>query len=255
MEMRDKNEIDDNRELRLKQIRKQELLELAPIGFLLVDKDSEMTSYDVIRKVKWQLPKNYKIGHAGTLDPFATGLLILMLGKATKKWSTLQGLTKTYEVMAEFGYETDTQDRDGEKTEIMEELRGIPKEEIEEAMKAFTGKFLQTPPAFSAKKVNGKRAYELAREGKEVKLEPREVNISKFEIIDYSWPKVSFKVEVSSGTYIRSLVVDLARSLESMATAVELRRTDIGDYSIDKAITMEDIKAGIDFDKSVLEVE
>jgi len=255
MEMRDPNKKDDSREYRRRLIQDQNRLDIEPVGFLLVDKDSEMTSYDVIRKVKWQLPKKYKIGHAGTLDPFATGLLILMLGRATKQWNKLQGLTKTYEVVAEFGYETDTQDRDGEMVSEMDELVEIPKEKIEEAMRKFIGKFLQTPPAFSAKKVNGKRAYELAREGKEVKLEPREVNITKFEIIDYSWPRVSFKVEVSSGTYIRSLVVDLARELESMATAIELRRTAIGQFSIDAAVSMEDVKRGIDFDEALIDVE
>jgi len=257
MEMRDDSQQSEynDREYRSRLVRTQKNIDIEPIGFLLVDKDSEMTSYDVIRRIKWQLPRKYKIGHAGTLDPFATGLLILMLGKATKQWSKLQGLTKTYEVVAEFGYETDTQDRDGKVVNKMDKLIEIPKEEIEKAMQDFTGKFLQTPPAFSAKKVNGKRAYELARKGKEVKLEPREVNISKFIITDYSWPKVSFEVEVSSGTYIRSLIVDLAKSLESMATAVELRRIAIGKFNVRNAVTIKEIKQGIDFGEKIIIIE
>lgn len=219
-------------------------------GYLLVDKEVGITSYDVIRRLKCLLPRKYKIGHAGTLDPFASGLLILMLGKATKTWSKLQQLSKVYEVVANFGYETDTQDSDGK---VVSENDTIVSEEIiKEAMEGFKGDILQTPPAYSAKKINGKRAYELARAGKEVKLTPKQITIYDFELLNYAWPRVTFKAEVGSGTYIRTLVTDLARSVDAMATAVELRRSAIGGFFVENAVKSSEIDEYFDIESRLI---
>lgn len=211
-------------------------------GILLIDKQRDITSYDVIRKLKKVLPKKQKIGHAGTLDPFATGLLIILLGKATKRMSSILQLKKKYLVKAEFGYATDTQDSTGEKINISENIEKISKEKIvEEIGKNLLGEIEQTPPVYSAVKIKGKRAYELAREGKEVEIKPKQVNIHSFEIVKYDWPFVSFEIECSSGTYVRTLVDDLGKCLDTFATAVELRRSEIGEYDVKDALDSKDI--------------
>ena len=211
-------------------------------GILLINKERGITSYDVIRKLKKVLPKGQKIGHAGTLDPFATGLLIILLGKSTKLMTKILELEKEYIVKAEFGYSTDTQDVTGEKVYISRDLKKIPKESIEKSIKEnFLGNISQLPPQYSAKKVKGKKAYEYARENKEVKLEPREISVKSFEIINFNWPIVEFKIVCSSGTYIRTLVHDLGISLGTYATAIELERTRIGDFNIKDSFDFNDI--------------
>lgn len=221
-------------------------------GILLINKQKGITSYDVIRKLKKVLPKGQKIGHAGTLDPFATGLLIILLGKYTKQMVNILNMEKEYIVKAEFGYSTDTQDVTGKKVNVSEELKKIEKEKLEQILqKEFIGNILQTPPQFSAKKIKGKKAYEYARKGVEVKLKPKEVTIKKFNIVEYLWPYVSFNIICSSGTYIRTLVNDLGEFLGTYATAVNLERVKIGKYSLTKALNSEDIKEGMGL-KSIL---
>ena len=218
-------------------------------GILLINKEKNITSYDVIRKLKKVLPKSQKIGHAGTLDPFATGLLIILLGKYTKQMVNILGMEKEYIVKSEFGYSTDTQDITGTKVKIFEEFKKIEKEKIEEILQQkFIGKILQTPPQFSAKKIKGKKAYEYAREGKEVKLAPKEVEIKSFEFVNYDWPLVQFNVVCSSGTYIRTLVNDLGEVLDTYATAIELKRVRIGEYKLKKALNSKDIEKDIDLE-------
>lgn len=211
-------------------------------GILLVDKEQGITSYDVIRRLKPLCPKGQKIGHAGTLDPFATGLLVILLGRATKLNESFQKMKKGYITTAEFGYETDTNDPTGEITEKDNRCLNISEEEITEVVCKMTGEMLQTPPIYSAKKVGGKRAYDLARAGKEFKLDPKKVRVFKFEVMRYTWPKVDLEIECSSGTYVRKLVVDLARKLGTYATPVSLRRTFIGDYRVEDAVGSDVLK-------------
>lgn len=211
-------------------------------GILLIDKEEGMTSYDVIRRLKYLLPRKYKIGHAGTLDPFATGLLVILLGKATKLMDTIHGLEKEYEVTAEFGYATDTQDCTGEKTNTFLTPLEISKKELEENIaKYFLGDISQLPPQYSAKKINGQKAYDLARQGKEVELKPKDIHISKYEIVKYEWPFVTFRIVCSTGTYIRTLVNDLGEKVSTYATAVALRRTRIGEFNVNDSISTKAI--------------
>jgi tRNA pseudouridine55 synthase len=216
---------------------------------LLIDKERNITSYDVIRKLKKVLPKGQKIGHAGTLDPFATGLLIILLGKYTKRMVDILGMDKEYIVKGEFGYATDTQDITGKKIKEADNLEQISEEKINKVLESkFTGVISQTPPQFSAKKIKGKKAYEYAREGKKVKLKAKEVEVKDFKIVNYNWPLVQFKVVCSSGTYIRTLINDLGETLGVWATAVELKRTRIGEYRLEDALSSKDIKEDMDLE-------
>lgn len=210
-------------------------------GVLLVDKPAGWTSFDVVnyvRKIVAQAegvrPKQVKVGHTGTLDPFATGLLVLLVGKEyTRKAAELSKQDKTYEVTMRLGETSSTGDPEGEITAVSEVKP--TKKAIEETLKRFTGVIEQVPPAFSAIKINGQRAYKLAREGKKVKIEPRKVKINRLELLDYAYPEVRFITDVSSGTYIRSLVEDLGRALGVGAYTTGLRRTRIGVSSIHDA--------------------
>lgn len=153
------------------------------------------------------------------------------------------GMDKEYIVKAEFGYATDTQDITGKKIKEVDKLKEVSREKIQtELKKKFTGKILQTPPQFSAKKIKGKKAYEYAREGKKVKLKPKEVEVKEFKVVNYNWPLVQFKVICSSGTYIRTLINDLGETLGVWATAVELKRTRIGEYRLEDVLSSKDIK-------------
>lgn len=221
-------------------------------GILLIDKQEGITSFDVIRKMKRLLPRKYKIGHGGTLDPFATGLLIVLLGKGTKQMNNIHALDKEYVVKAKFGYETDTQDLTG-KT-INESDTVVTQEQIENALPQFTGEISQMPPKYSAKRVKGKRAYDLAREGKEFELQPKQITVHNYEILDYSWPEVTLMATVSTGTYIRTLVVDLAKVLGTYATATELRRTRIGNFSVEDAFPSKNID-DLDIAERIIDLE
>jgi tRNA pseudouridine55 synthase len=218
-------------------------------GILLINKQKGITSYDVIRKLKKVLPKGQKIGHAGTLDPFATGLLIILLGKYTKQMVNILKMEKEYLVKAEFGYATDTQDVTGEKIKEEEDLEQIPRKRIEEVLNnKFTGVISQIPPQFSAKKIKGRKAYEYARAGKKVRLKPREIEVKECKAVNYNWPLIQFKVVCSSGTYVRTLINDLGEELKSYATAIELERVRIGDYTLDEALDSKNIVEGMDME-------
>ena len=214
-------------------------------GILLVDKKEGITSYDVIRQLKKYFPKGQKIGHAGTLDPFATGLLVILLGKGTKLMSKFLLLDKEYIVKAEFGYETDTQDITGKVIES-KELEKIKKSRIRKAVKeSYLGDIEQIPPIFSAKKINGQKAYSFARREESIEIPPKKVTVNEFKILKYDWPFVEFKIKCSSGTYVRTLIRDLGRSLDGFATAVELRRVKIGDFDVQSAIPVDDFSVYI----------
>jgi tRNA pseudouridine55 synthase len=215
-------------------------------GILKIYKEEGITSYMVIRKLKRVLPKGQKIGHAGTLDPFAKGLLLVLLGKATKLMNKIHEMEKEYIVTAEFGYMTDTQDYTGQVTKKVGNLGKVSKEDLEKVIKeTFSGDILQTPPSYSAVHVNGMRAYDMARAGKEVVLKPKQIHIRKFEVLKYDWPIVKFQVICSTGTYVRTLVSDLGEKLGVYATAVALERVRIGSFDLDGVVHSEHMDANV----------
>jgi tRNA pseudouridine55 synthase len=205
-------------------------------GFIVIDKDSGWTSHDVVAKMRGLLGER-KIGHMGTLDPLATGVLVLAVGKEyTKQIQQFMKADKDYEVEMELGKVSDTYDSEGQVEAVECEM---PNEErVRDVMAGFWGKTMQMPPAFSAKKVGGQRAYKLARAGKEVKLEPREVEMHGRDI-EIDLPFIRFKVEVSSGTYIRSLVHDIGQVLGCGAVMTALRRTRVGEFKLEDAQKIE----------------
>ena len=206
---------------------------------ILINKPYRWTSFDVVKKVKNALGKKIKIGHAGTLDPLATGLLILCTGSMTKKISEIQDAEKEYEGSFFLGATTESHDMERE-VNAQFEISHITEKLIRETASQFTGEQLQTPPAHSAVKVNGKRAYDLARKGKEVKIEPKKIVIKEFEITRIEMPQVNFRVVCSKGTYIRSLAYDFGKKLDSGAYLSSLVRTRIGNYSLKDAVSPED---------------
>jgi tRNA pseudouridine55 synthase len=217
-------------------------------GILLVDKPAGWTSFDAVNYIRRMIaqaenkkPKQVKVGHAGTLDPFATGLLIILVGKEyTRQAAAFSKLDKTYEVTMKLGFTSSTGDPEGE---IKLASGRVPSErEIKEALQKFQGEIMQTPPIFSAIKVNGQRAYKLARAGKEVKIEPRKATINRLEMTKYEFPLVQFTVDVSSGTYIRSLVEDVGKVLKTGAYTTELRRTKIDKFDLRDASDIKKLK-------------
>ncbi len=214
-------------------------------GILLIDKPKGWTSFDVVAKVRGIIRretglKKPKVGHTGTLDPLATGLLVLVVGKYTKRVPELSKADKTYEVTMKLGEVSSTGDDEGEKT-LVSDMQPSEKE-VMRAVKGFVGDIEQIPPAYSAIKVNGQRAYKLARAGKEVKIEPRKVKIYEIDAIAYDYPAVRFTAKVSSGTYIRSLVEDIGKALGSGAYMSDLRRTQVGEFTIEKSKSVEIIQ-------------
>lgn len=212
-------------------------------GFLLIDKEKGMTSFDVIRVLKRKFDiKKLKIGHAGTLDPIATGLMIIAIGKATKLLGKFLGADKTYIGSGKFGAVSDTYDADGKITE-MPDIEPVSLDLIKKVVQEkLIGKISQMPPKFSAKRVNGERAYDLARKGEEFTLKPKEVEVYDFKILSFGWPRVEFSVSCSSGTYIRSLVHDLGQALGVGAYMDSLRRTQIGNAKIDDAVRISEFE-------------
>ena len=210
-------------------------------GVLIVDKEEGETSFSVVRKVK-KLLKVSKVGHAGTLDPFATGLLLVLVGQGTKLSPYLMAGDKTYLGTLTLGTETDTLDRTGRVT-AMKPVPKLDPELIRERARAFVGETEQTPPAFSALKVQGKRAYSLARKGLPVSLEKRRVRIMELAVLSLDLPDVTFRVVCSSGTYVRTLAADLGMELGVGAHLKALRRTAIGPYGVEDALRSGDMGA------------
>jgi len=210
-----------------------------PSGFLLVDKPVGPTSHDIVDAARRAL-RTRKIGHAGTLDPFASGLLILAVGKMTKEISKFVGLDKAYEATLRLGASSDTMDRTGVIVE-QKDCAPVARETFEKALEGFRGGIDQVPPMYSAKKVGGKKLYELAREGKEIERQPVRVTIHELELVDYAWPSAKIRTRVSSGTYIRALADDIGKTLGCGAYLEELRRTAVGPYKVEDAVKKEDI--------------
>lgn len=211
-------------------------------GILLVDKPKGWSSFKAVAVVRRRLSevvgKKVKVGHAGTLDPFATGLLILLVGTACKEAGRFLKLDKTYEVTAVLGKTSSTGDPEGELTALSD--RQPTEEEVQNALKKFTGEIQQVPPMYSAIKVNGVRAYKLARKGAEVTIKPRTVTIYRAELREYDYPCVRFVCDVSSGTYIRSLVQDVGEELKTGAYTSELRRLSIAQHTIQTALRIDE---------------
>jgi tRNA pseudouridine55 synthase len=209
---------------------------------ILIDKPADMSSFGVVARVRRVLSqregKKVKVGHTGTLDPFATGLMIILAGKATKRSNELLKKDKVYEATVMLGKTSTTGDPEGEITENA--VESIPsREDVERAVQKFTGKIMQKVPAFSAVKINGERAYKLARKGQEVATPTREVEIYETEILDYNYPELKIRTHVSSGTYIRTLGEDIGTELGTGAYLTALRRTRTGDYDVKDATTLD----------------
>ncbi len=204
---------------------------------MLVDKPKGLTSSRVVELMRKKL--KVKAGHTGTLDPIATGLLIVLTGRRTKEASSFLTLNKSYEVKARLGMQTDTFDCDGKI--LQQNDTPITKEELEEVLKGFRGEIWQVPPPFSAKKLAGHKAYELARKGVSVEVPPKKVSIYSLKLEEFQFPYFTFDCDVSSGFYVRSLVHDIGKKLSVGAMVVEVRRTGVGHYRVEQAKKLEEI--------------
>lgn len=220
---------------------------------LLINKPLKWTSFDVVRKVR-NLVKIKKVGHAGTLDPLATGLLIICTGKFTKRINEFMAQEKEYTGSFTLGATTPTYDLESEPVNF-KSFDHLTEEEIKKATSQFTGEIMQVPPAHSAIKQQGKRVYELARQGKEVVLEPRKLLISEFEITNIALPVVQFRVVCSTGTYIRSLAHDFGQALGCGAYLSSLCRTRIGEFKNEDALSIAEFEKTIASDKTVTSVK
>ena len=238
-------------------------------GILLIDKPAGMTSFGVVARVRRVLSerqegqgvaratdslrarsdegkplvvphkrKRIKVGHTGTLDPFATGLMIIVYGKETKNAMTYTKLDKVYEATIHLGQSSTTGDPEGDITDVSSDTPS--RQQVDQALEQFCGEIMQRPPIFSALKINGQRAYKLARDGKEVEIPERAVTIHSLEVVDYTYPELKIRTHVSSGTYIRSLAVDIGAILGTGAYCTELRRTAIRDWIVSDAQTLSD---------------
>jgi tRNA pseudouridine55 synthase len=220
-------------------VRRRDLEQATFHGALLVDKPGRLTSHDVVASVR-RLARQRRCGHTGTLDPFATGLLVICLGKATRLAQFVSGTTKSYLATVRFGFATDTYDRTGEAVGPRSDSSPT-REELEAALEGFRGEQEQLPPLFSAKRIDGKRSHRLARAGVEVKPTAAKVEISELELVDFEPPRARLSLSVSSGTYVRSLAHDLGEKLGCGAHLDELRRTRIGPFTVEEASTLEDL--------------
>lgn len=236
-------------------------------GLLLVDKPTGISSFGVVSKVRWHITQDVKrihqqrgycheptqpitvckckvkVGHTGTLDPAATGLLVLAIGKYTKRVPELIKQDKVYQVTMHLGQNSTTGDKEGDITDISS--LHPTKDQINDILQQFTGELMQTPPTFSAIKVNGQRAYDLARQGKTVVMTPRPVKLYSNKLVSYIYPDVMFTSHVGSGTYIRSLVEDMGKQLGTGAYMSDLRRTKIANFDIKNAIAIDDLDYSI----------
>ena len=211
-------------------------------GIIIVNKPDGITSHDVVSIVRRKL-KMRRVGHAGTLDPLATGVLIILLGKSTKLFDEFSSFDKAYDATLMLGVTTDTADIQGK---ILDKVScaQITKEKVEEAFQRFVGDIEQMPPMVSAVKINGKRLYKLARKGIEVRREPRKVRIHELKLLDFCLPEVKFYVECSKGTYIRKLAEDVGRVLGCGGCISKINKTKIGPFRIEESVDIEKITDG-----------
>ncbi len=216
---------------------------------ILIDKPLEWTSFDIVNKIRYTIRKKFdykkiKVGHAGTLDPLATGLLIVCTGKFTKQIESYQAQEKEYITTIKLGATTPSFDRETEEDQIFETSH-ITSELVQETINSFIGEQYQVPPVFSAKKVNGKKAYEAARKGQEIELKPNRITIHNIEILEFNNPFLTVKIKCSKGTYIRSLGRDIGLALKSGGYLYNLRRTAIGNFHVDSALDI------LEFEKNI----
>ena len=210
-------------------------------GLLILNKPVGPTSHDMVSKLR-KITGIKKIGHAGTLDPFASGVLIVAIGReATRKIDKFVKLDKEYVATLHLGFSSDTFDRMGKITKWPSEIKEIGVDEVQKVLQKFIGEQDQLPPMFSAKKINGKKLYELAREGKTVVRKPARINIYNIELLKYEWPFLEIKIECSTGTYIRALANDMGTSLNCGAYLENLKRTSVGPYREEEAVNIEKI--------------
>ncbi len=211
-------------------------------GILLIDKPAEMTSFGVVARVRRLLSeqqgKKVKVGHTGTLDPFATGLMIIVVGKECKNAETYSKLDKVYEATIRLGQSSTTGDPEGEITD--HDSKVPTSDEVMATLATFTGVIKQRPPIYSAIKIDGQRAYKLAREGKPVEMPERTITIHTLDLVDYTYPELRVRTHVSSGTYIRTLAEDIGRALGTSAYCKQLRRTAIGKWKIEDSQTLQE---------------
>jgi len=221
-------------------------------GFIFIDKPKGMTSFDVVRDVKRKVFDKFgkmKVGHSGTLDPIATGLLIIAIGESTKLLEYLLGSKKTYRARGIFGAVSDTYDADGEVTKTEGEEKPVTEAVIKKVIQDdFVGEISQVPPKYSAKKVNGKRAYDLARAGEDFELKPSVVEISRYDIIDFDWPNIEVEIACGSGTYVRSLIHDLGQELKVGAYMSGLVRLSVSGVELDEACSLDEFLASEDIE-------
>mgnify|MGYP003331990673 FL=1 len=210
-------------------------------GILLVDKPADHTSHDVIARLRGKL-RMKRIGHAGTLDPMATGLLIVLVGKATRVSQYLISLDKEYEGTIEFGKVTDTQDADGEVMETRP-VTALTEEQVRAAMHTFLGDQYQTPPMYSAIKIDGVPLYKSARKGEEVEREPRFIRVMNWDLTRFALPRIDFRLRCTKGTYVRTLAHDLGQKIGCGAHLAALRRTATDKFHISQALTFDQIQA------------
>ncbi len=221
-------------------------------GIIVVDKPIGFSSMDVCAKIRGKLraggaPKRVKVGHGGTLDPLATGVLVVLIGKATKRCDEVMAGVKEYRTTVDLSQVSTTDDLEGEKTLVMPEV--VPdREAIEHACAKWVGAVEQTPPAYSAIKVNGKRAYALARKGEKVELKARTVQIDSITVVDYAWPMLVIDVVCGKGTYIRSLGKDIGAQVGAGGMLTALRRTRVGFFRIESAVQLEDLPDPMDLE-------
>lgn len=213
---------------------------------LLINKPLEWTSFDVVNFLRSFIRKVYnlkklKVGHAGTLDPLATGLLIICTGKKTKQIEQYMGMDKVYVGRMQLGATTPSYDKETDIDETFD-ISHLTKEKLKEKVNLFVGEIEQIPPSYSAIKIDGKRAFTYARKQNEVEIKPRKIRVHQFELVNIEMPYVDFIVECTKGTYIRSLVHDFGKSLDNGAFLTELCRTKIGEFSLQNAFTLEEIK-------------
>ena len=210
-------------------------------GILVVDKPMDWTSYDVVNCVKRRFNVE-KVGHCGTLDPIATGLLVILLGKATKFQDQFMGQDKVYAATMRLGVETDSEDRTGQVIATAD-CSAVTEAQIREAAAAFIGPQMQTPPMVSAIKLHGQPLYKLARKGQTVERQPREITIHSFDITRIALPDVDFTVRCTKGTYVRTICADFGHRLGCGAHMLELRRLQSGNFNLENAVTIDQIKA------------
>lgn len=215
-------------------------------GVLSLDKPAGLSSAAAVARVKRLLPRKTKIGHAGTLDPFATGVLLLLIGRGTKRCEQLMDQPKQYEATVKFGATAATDDP--ESPEIPwrseggpSEIRPVSQETIQQALSGFIGEVLQRPPAYSAMKIGGRRAYQLARQGQPIEMQPRLVRIDRLEVLNFAWPHLRLRINCGRGTYIRALARDLGAALNVGGYLTQLRRTRVGPYSVDSAVPLGEL--------------